>query len=106
MKLNFNFVVLFSIVSVQGVSALVNSFFCDEYSASNTNSTLQNSVVCIIPNVIPGTILQISDCSKNSCKGDQYIRLFDDNDREVESNDDGDCKSPLGMVFLYNLKLL
>ena len=67
-----------------------NSFHCASFKAVNSaNATASDLPDCLISNVLPGTTVQISDCS-SSCFGDQYLRLFEYNtDIELLSNDDG-----------------
>lgn len=67
---------------------------CDPYNLDHTNNAISNYATCSIPNVCPGTTLQVSDCS-SSCKGDQFIRLHDSQGIEVMFNDDGKCEEPL-----------
>lgn len=67
-----------------------SSFHCASYSAAlSANATATNLPECIIPHVLPGTTVLISDCSSD-CVGDQYLRLFDyETNVQLLSNDDG-----------------
>lgn len=64
---------------------------CPAYTdLSNTENALQNYAVCSI-RVCPGATLTMGGCglSSGSCTGDQYLRLYDDNQYQLAFNDDG-----------------
>jgi hypothetical protein len=62
---------------------------CPFYAALNTNSTTETYFSCSVY-ACPGTVLTIGSCNgeEGTCIGDQYLRLFDTNGKEVSQNDD------------------
>ena len=70
---------------------------CSFYSSANTNYARQNTATCVIENICPGTFMTISDCDANTCNGDQYIRLYDSNNRLVMYDDDGCSSDPVSV---------
>ena len=73
-------------------------FYCDSFSASNTNSAQQNTASCLFQ-AIGGRTLTVSACSGTTgvCSGDTYIRLFS-NGVQVASNDDS-CGLCSGLTY-------
>ena len=63
------------------------TFNCLPYETSDTNNDLQNYETCTLF-ACPGASVLLSGCNAE-CEGDQYLRLFDSNETQVDYNDDG-----------------
>jgi hypothetical protein len=68
----------------------VSSTTCSTYFKSNTNSGQQNYAICQIEACSGDTIVASGCVGSGHCAGDQYLRLFDEYEKDLLiSNDDG-----------------
>jgi len=66
------------------------SYYCPEYSASNTYSDTINFSICPITEC-PGDTITMTTSAPGSCSGDNYLRLYDPStDEQLTYNDDYD----------------
>ena len=66
------------------------SYYCPEYSASNTYSDTINFSICPIT-ACPGDTITMTTSAPGSCSGDNYLRLYDPSTGEqLTYNDDYD----------------